>query len=51
VCYVALIENTTEEVYEDCDYANDGEDGARADGLFCWLCGYAGCLGEDFEMI
>jgi hypothetical protein len=51
VRYVALIEDATEEVYKDCDYTNDGEDGTRADRLFCWLCGYAGCFGEDFEVV
>lgn len=51
MCDIALVEYTSEEVDENCDYADDSEDCAWSDGLFCWLSCYAGCSGEDFEMI
>jgi hypothetical protein len=49
--YVPLVEDAAEEIYQDGDDADDGEDGAGADALFCGLGSDAGVFGEDFEVV
>jgi hypothetical protein len=51
VRHVTLVEDTTEEVDEDGDNANDGEHGARAHRLFRGFGATAGGLRAHFEEV
>lgn len=51
MCDIALVEDTTEEIYKYSDDADNGEDGTRAHGLLCGLGCDAGSFGEDFEVV
>jgi len=49
--YIPLVEDAAEEIDQDGYDADDGEDGAGADALFCGLGADAGVFGEDFKVV
>jgi hypothetical protein len=51
VRYISLIEDSSQEIDQYSNYADDGEDGAGAYSLFRGLGSDAGVFGEDFEVV
>jgi hypothetical protein len=49
--YIALVEDTAEEVHKDGNDADDGEDGSRANSLLSRFCSDTGGFGENFEVV